>query len=56
MKKPNLKHFALITGSSSGIGKEIALKLSQKGFIVFINYKEDEVGANEVKNTGSRLV
>lgn len=51
MKKPTFKRFALVTGSSSGIGKEIALKLSQNGYTVFINFREDEIGANTVKNT-----
>lgn len=51
MKKPTFKRFALVTGSSSGIGKEIALKLSKNGYIVFINFREDEIGANTVKNT-----
>jgi len=40
----------LITGSSRGIGKEIALSLSKKGFNLVINYKENDKAAREVFN------
>jgi len=38
----------LITGSSRGIGKEIALEFSKKGYNLVINYKENEGAAKEV--------
>ena len=38
---------ALITGSSRGIGRGIALKLAQEGAKVAINYYENEVAARE---------
>lgn len=40
---------ALITGASGGIGREIAIKLSTKGYDIAINYCGDEASANEVK-------
>lgn len=48
---------ALVTGSSRGIGRSIAIELAKAGAIVAINYKEDIDGANEtlniIKNSGS---
>jgi len=50
------KH-ALITGSSRGIGRGIALKLAEKGVRVAINYFQNEAAANDtlakVKERGS---
>jgi NAD(P)-dependent dehydrogenase (short-subunit alcohol dehydrogenase family) len=40
------KH-ALITGSSRGVGRGIALKLAEKGVKVAINYRQDEAAAND---------
>jgi enoyl-[acyl-carrier protein] reductase III len=49
--------FALVTGSSRGIGKGIALKLAEKGAIVAVNYFKDEATAKEtitkIKELGS---
>jgi len=39
---------ALVTGSSSGIGKAIALQLAKEGANVVINYSSNEQGANEI--------
>src|SRR5437667_9907243 len=39
--------FALITGSSRGIGRGIALKLAEKGAKVAINYLKNEKAAND---------
>ena len=33
-----MQKVAIVTGSSRGIGKEIALKLSAEGFAIVINY------------------
>lgn len=47
---------ALVTGSSRGIGRSIAVELSKHGAITIINYKDDEAGAEqtlrEVKENG----
>ncbi|MDQ3257148.1 MAG: SDR family NAD(P)-dependent oxidoreductase, partial [Acidobacteriota bacterium] len=37
--------FALVTGSSRGIGRGIALKLAEKGAAVAVNYLKDEAAA-----------
>lgn len=42
----NGKH-ALVTGSSRGIGRGIALKLAEKGFKIAINYRQNEAAALE---------
>jgi NAD(P)-dependent dehydrogenase (short-subunit alcohol dehydrogenase family) len=41
---------ALITGSSSGIGKEIAIQMAKEGITVYLNYSKDDKKANEVKD------
>lgn len=41
---------SLITGSSRGIGKAIALRLAQRGDIVLLNYKEDAEGIKILSN------
>lgn len=38
---------ALVTGSSRGIGRSIAVELSKHGVIAIINYKDDKAGAEE---------
>lgn len=40
------KRVALITGSSRGIGKEIALELARRGCDIIINYLPDKEGEN----------
>ena len=44
INKYNMK-YALITGASRGIGKAVALKLSQSGYCVLINYLHSEDSA-----------
>jgi 3-oxoacyl-[acyl-carrier protein] reductase len=40
---------ALVTGSSRGIGRAIALKFAEHGANVVVNYVEDKQGADETK-------
>lgn len=51
------KKIALVTGASSGIGREIAIHLAKQNFEVYVNYNESETGAKEtceqiLKNKG----
>jgi len=40
---------AIVTGSSSGIGQAIAVRLAKDGADIVINYRKDEDGANKTK-------
>lgn len=52
-----MKKTALITGGSRGIGAAIALKLSQEGFNVVVNYCSNREAAEEIaKKTGGFAV
>ena len=46
---------ALVTGSSRGIGKSIALELARRGADVVVNYRRD-AAANEIERRGVRAL
>ncbi|MCA9008010.1 MAG: SDR family NAD(P)-dependent oxidoreductase, partial [Planctomycetaceae bacterium] len=45
----------LVTGSSSGIGKAIALELAQAGADVLIHYRKSQAAAEEVASQIRKL-
>ncbi|HAN09179.1 MAG TPA: beta-ketoacyl-ACP reductase [Clostridiales bacterium] len=51
---------AVVTGASSGIGREIALTLALKGAKIVVNYRGNDDEANKVvldiENTGSKAI
>lgn len=49
------KHLALVTGSSRGIGRSIALSLARAGARVVVNYLENEKAAEQVVTEINRL-
>ncbi len=55
-----MQKVAIVTGSSRGIGKEIALKLSAEGFAIVINYLSNKTAAEEVakqiENAGGKTL
>lgn len=55
-----MQKVAIVTGSSRGIGKEIALKLSAEGFAIVINYLSNKTAAEEVakqiENAGGKAL
>ncbi|MDD2529670.1 MAG: 3-oxoacyl-ACP reductase FabG [Bacteroidales bacterium] len=42
--------YALVTGGSRGIGKEVSLALARMGYCVLINYLSNQVAAKETKD------
>ncbi|HHO57932.1 MAG TPA: SDR family NAD(P)-dependent oxidoreductase, partial [Oceanithermus profundus] len=49
-----MKH-ALVTGSSRGIGRAIALELARRGYAVAVHYARGEEAAREVAAEARRL-
>lgn len=51
---------AIVTGSSKGIGKAVAIRLAKDGFMTVVNYSHSEAPANEVvetiKNNGGQAI
>jgi len=45
-----IKKFALVTGSTKGIGKQIAVDLLRKGLFVILNYAHSDFDAEEVES------
>ena len=43
----NEEHVALVTGGSRGIGRAIAVELSEAGYKVIITYKSNDPAADE---------
>jgi len=47
--------FALVTGGSRGIGKEICFKIAELGYHVLINYRSNDTEANATLNSIKEL-
>jgi 3-oxoacyl-[acyl-carrier protein] reductase len=56
MAMPLEGRVAIVTGASSGIGKEIALHLAEKGAKVVVHYSSNQGTAEEVASTINNLV
>ena len=50
MKNPGNGKVALIVGGSGGIGRAIALRLARSGFDIWLTYRGNHSGAQEVKD------
>ena len=42
------KRFALITGASGGIGREIALKLAEENYSLYLHYNSNEEAIHDL--------
>lgn len=56
MNSARYQKVAVVTGSSKGIGKAIAIRLAKDGFFVYVTFHTDEAGGcstvNEIKQAG----
>jgi len=50
-----MEKYALVTGSSRGIGRAIAIQLAQDGYNIIIHYKTNKVRASEVLQEVQKL-
>ena len=46
---------ALVTGSSRGLGREIAIQLAEKGYDIVVNYARSKKGALETAEQIEKL-
>lgn len=60
MKSTSYQKVAVVTGSSKGLGKAIAIRLAVEGHFVFVTYHTDELGGcstvDEIKKGGGQAL
>jgi len=47
MNEVHSERVALVTGASKGIGQAICVELAKSGYRIVVNYRSDEMGANQ---------
>src|SRR5687768_10417431 len=59
---PSISKYAMVTGGSRGIGRAICVRLAEQGYNILINYKSNDVEAEntralvEAKNVRAELM